>query len=281
MAVLVSILAIEIFVFYGRDSFVNIGQKIDLGWVESSTMASTIFVVSLPFLSMFISKKKWVFFIPLALDIVAIYQLRTVSGLICSILVIIPLVFLTFKNYVHFPYLVIGSFFVIGIALGVLLVLNDKFLKVMGESLRYFASFFKGEIYAHKLGIDLFLEEPWLGQSINSLCGIIRPDQGYISLLDNTIITTLVMGGSIGLISYIAFLVRLYSLPFTIKSEGRYFFLAFLACASIIGLIDNTFYNLFFLFILLLTCACYESSNAQPKVVVEQNFFNRYAKKRR
>lgn len=278
LAVLVTVLSAQIITYYLRIGYSHIGSTINLGWVQSSTMASTILVIVLPFLSMLIGKKKWIFFIPMALSLLALYQLRTVSGVICTVLIIIPLVFLTFKNFKYFPYYVIASFFVIGGVLSILLLVNDEFVNIMGNSLRYFASFFTGEIENHQLGIEYFLSAPILGTSINTLY---LGETGYISLLDNTIITTLVMGGSIGLIAYIIFDIRLYILTFQVRNHERFFFLTFLICGEIIGLIDNTFYNLFFLFILLLSTACFESSNASPKLVVEQKFFNNYVNKRR
>ena len=203
--ILVSVLAIQIFIYYGVKGVVGSSKDIELGWVQSTTMASTVLVISLPFCSMYINKKKWLAVIPMILSLVAIYVLRTESGLICSILILIPLIFLTFKGYVHYPYFVISSFFVLSALLTVMVLVNDEFIQRVGDSLRYFGDFFKGKHESHKYGIEIFLTNPWIGGSINSLN---VQDAGYIKLLDNTIITTLAMGGSIGLIAYVAFAIR-------------------------------------------------------------------------
>ena len=239
-------------------------------------MASSILVITLPFISFFFSKKKWWYLPILAILISAIYQLRTVSGILCTICIIIPLIFFTFKNYKYCPYYIIFSIFVFGIALSILFFVNDTFVDVMISSLRYLSTFLKGEIPAHQLGIELFLKQPVFGPSINALSNILGVDEGYIRLLDNTVVTTLVMGGSFGLAFYFFHLVNIFTLAFKKKNPYQLFFLIFLLAVELIVLVDNTIYNLFFNFIYLFIMAAYESSTRIPDVFIEQKFFSCY-----
>lgn len=276
LIILATLISLQVFIFYGRIGYENVGTTINIGWIQSSTMASSILVITLPFISFFFSKKKWWYLPILAILISAIYQLRTVSGILCTICIIIPLIFFTFKKYKYCPYYIIFSIFVFGIALSILFFVNDTFVDVMISSLRYLSTFLKGEIPAHQLGIELFLKQPVFGPSINALSNILGVDKGYIRLLDNTVVTTLVMGGSFGLAFYFFHLVNIFTLAFKKKNPYQLFFLIFLLAVELIGLVDNTIYNLFFNFIYLFIMAAYESSTRIPDVFIEQKFFSCY-----
>lgn len=281
MLMLCTVLSLEVITFYSKSGFSNTGSIINLGWVQSSTMASTIIVASFPFAAMNLREKKAIYLLPFLLGLISIYQLRTVSGLIATILVMIPLIFMIFRPYKYFPYYIVFTFLGFIGVLSTLALLNDAFLASMANSLRYFGRFFGGLIPTHQKGAELFVQSPFLGPSINAIAGsnILDSTEGYIRLLDNTIITTLVMGGVLGLIAYLVHLINVFILIFQRKTNYRYFFLLFIIISIIIGLVDNTFYNLFFMFILFLTIGSYEASSREPRVVIEQNFFKNYTNK--
>lgn len=280
VVILGTVLAIEIFCYLISTHFPLLkGEDIQLGWVQSSTMASTLLVIAIPFTCMFFKEKKIqniVYVIPLIAIVVSIFFLKTVSGLLATILIAIPLVFMVFKPYKYYPYLVISSLTIL-IGLSTLIfVLNDNYFNTLLNSLTYLRKFFDGAITEHQLGIEMFVQSPVLGPSINSLYDLFGSGKGYIRLLDNTVITTLVMGGSLGLICYFVHEINLYILVFQRKNPKRYFFLLFLLTGEIIGLIDNTLFNLMYMFILFLAVATYENSSRKPTITLTQNYFNYY-----
>lgn len=282
LAVFAGVLAVEIFCFLGRsDSQLVSGIK--LGWAQSSTMASTLLVCSLPFSCMMIKEPGWpgkLYLLPLALALAGIFLLKTVSGLLATILILIPLIFLVFRSYRYYPYLVIAALVGLIGSTALLFVFDENYFNLMLDSLAYLRSFFSGSIAEHRLGIEMFVQAPIVGPSINSLYDLFGSGKGYIRLLDNTVVTTLVMGGSLGLAAYAAHMVNLYALVFQRRNPNRYFFLLFLLISEVIGLIDNTLYNLMYMFIFFLTVASYENSSRRPQIVVRQKYFSNYANKR-
>ncbi|MFA6829401.1 MAG: hypothetical protein WCR67_01650 [Bacilli bacterium] len=269
---------VEIFIFSVRNGFEIAPHDFTLGWSYTSQTASTLLCLSLPFYGVLVYQKKFIWGIGELFVIAGIILLSTDSGLLCLLLGIIPLILLSFRSYGKFyPYFSLVSIATIGIVFCILLALNTTFNQRVITAIQSLALFNEPAEWRNLLfseAITDFKSNPYIGTSISSFSNI----NGTLTLSSNTILSTLVMGGSVGLGFYFLFEVIVYYRCLIKKTADKWFFLMFLLSIELIGLIDNTIYNLSILFFFLIVNACYQRSNREEDVIVHSSFYDNFRK---
>ena len=276
-SVLAIAIAAEILLYQVRHGFSIGDPTFNLGWAYTSQTASTILCLSLPFFGMLIARKRfaWVFWE--AFVLYGIITLSTDSGLIALLFSIVPLILLSFRTYGKaYPYLSLGILTVLGLALVLLMLFNEAFRERVGMALANLNLLEGGNPQRHELfdkGLESFMAFPSLGSSISVLS---QTESGTIVFCSNTIISTMAMGGIVGLIFFILYEVFLYVTVLRKKAKEKWLFLVLLLVVEVIGLIDNTLYNLFILLYILLAYSCYQISDRPDEVVVHESYYRDY-----
>ena len=268
----------EILLYQLRYGFRIGDPDINLGWAYTNQSASTILCLSLPFFSMLIARKKPLWGILELFVIYGIISLSADSGLIVLILASIPLVLLSFRPYGKaYPYIVITILALLGLFLLVLMLVEDSFRdRVINAlaSLNLVSDQNPERSGLFRKGIDAFLAFPAFGSSISVMSDMTK---GTVTFCSNTVITTMTMGGVVGLVFFALYEVRLYSSVLRKKNKEKWLFLLFLLVLELIGLMDNTIYNLFVLLFSLLAYSCYQISDRPDDFVVHDAFYRDYA----
>ena len=115
---------------------------------------------------------------------------------------------------------------------------------------------------------------PIIGRSIISLAN----DNGTVTLTKNTILSTMVLGGVFALIAFIVYEIKLYMLCLKKESQDKWLFFLMLLFVEIIGIIDNTIYNLYILIFILTVLSCYQMSNRQLDIIVHSDYYEKFDK---
>jgi hypothetical protein len=266
----------ELFIYYFRNGFEIAPVSFSLGWSYTSQTASTLLCLALPFYGILIYNKKIVWIIPEALTITSIILLSADSGLLCLIFMIIPLILLTFRSYGKFySYISLVSIVAIGITFAVLLAVNTRFNARVMTAIQSLSLFDESAVWRKTLfeeAIKNIKTNPYVGTSISSFTN----SDGTLTLASNTILTTMVLGGSIGLVFYVIFEIRLYYLCLRKQTPDRWLFFLFLLVIELIGLIDNTIYNMMILVFFLTANACYQMSNRPEDVLIHEEDYRTY-----
>lgn len=270
-------IAVEILLNQLRNGFAIGDPNFNLGWAYTSQTASTILCLSLPFFGMLVARKKFLWGIWAAFVVYGIIVLSADSGLIVLALSIIPIVFLSFRSYGKaYPYIVISILAILGLILVLLVVLNESFRErvIMALASLNLAGHRNPERLAlFEKGLDAFLTFPAFGASISYLT---NPETGTIVLCSNTVISTLAMGGIVGLAFWLVYEFRLYFTVLRKKAKEKWHFLLFLLILEVIGLMDNTIYNLFTLLFMFLAYSCYQITDRPDDFVVHDDFYEDY-----
>ena len=267
------VIILELLVYLIRNNFASL-ENVALGWSQSNGI-STILCFSIPFYAIIINNRKYWYYIFLLIPILfSIVILVVDSGILFLITLLIPLLLITYKSYGKiYPYisLFIVASFVISFA--VLLVFNEVFTNQIFDVFRNISFTPNSNIRIHfddyKM-IDLFTSNIVLGSSISS----IYIGEDFI-FANNTIVSTLVLGGIVGLVFYLIYELDLYIIWARKKADIKYIFLMFLLAVEVIGIIDNVIYN-FMNMLFILTCnACYHNSSRPDDVPIHNDFFVR------
>ncbi len=263
--------ALEVFFVLLKDSSFSLaGSNFSLGWSYTRETVSSFLTLSLPFFCNLIHEKKPFWLLPMAFVFVALLFLSTDSGLLSIILFVIPLVILTLKDYSKYsPFFIMFVLLLIGSVFGILFAVNMDFnqrIFTAVQRLNFFSDFSKN-FYSPYL--EKFLSNLPLGSSIISLVN----ENGTLSLANSSILSTAVMGGILGLASYLVFKFFLYWNFIQKQLEGKSFYLIFLLNIELIGLVDNTLYNLAILTIFLLATSAFLQSNKPDDVLIHDDYF--------
>ena len=272
-AFLAIFIGIEIFIYQTRNGFGFIGGDLNLGWSYNSKTASTLLCLSLPFFSLLLSKKQFLYIVGEIFTIYNIIILSTDSGLLCLILGLIPLILLTFKTYgKYYPYISLAAIVSIGVTFALLMAFNARFnsrVLTAIQSLNIFDSSIANRVELYDHSIQSFLDNPLIGTSISSLI----TNSGTVLFLSNTVLSTMVLGGSFGLIAYVLLEIKIYYCCFKKQTSDKYLFLLFLLLFELIGLVDNTLFNIVILLLFLTANSCYQMSNRPDDVLVHDEYF--------
>jgi len=262
------LIVLQVFLYLVKHGFGIVGEDFSLGWSYTVQTASTLLCFSLPFYALLVSQRKYWAFVPEILVYVAIIFLSADSGLLALILSTVPLILVSFRNYGKwYPYLTLTFLIVVGMTFSLLLAFNPLFNKRVVLAFQSLALSNEPAEWRKDLfdaAVRDFLSFPTLGPSLTSF----SRENGTLVLASNTVLSTMVMGGSFGLLAYAVYEFRLYQAVFRKKIPERKFFLLYLLILELIGLTDNTLYNLIVLFFVLVTNACYQCSNRPEDVKI-------------
>ena len=273
-AIFGTVVALEVIV----ELFSNFGlhfadDSFTLGWSYTRETVSTFLILSLPFFSILISDKKIYWIIPELLVLFGIIMLSTDSGLLAILFFSVPMVILTLKNFGKVaPYYTLAVILIIGLTFGLLMALNVNFNKRILTAIMRLNLFSEESIKHFSEPIQYFLDNPVVGSSISAFVN----EGGTISLSSNTIITTLQLGGSLGIVSYVAFEVIQYFTILKKEAKEKGIIFLFLLSVEVIGLISNTIYNIAILTFVLMTLSVYQQSNRPDEVSVHDSYFSNY-----
>lgn len=264
----------EVFVAILKESALGLASiNFTLGWSYTRETVSSILTLSLPFFSVLISKKKPIWLVPELFVLTAIFLLSTDSSLLSLLFFAIPNIILTLKDYSRsYPYYVMLCLLVIGSTFGILMGISETFSLRIAKAVSRLNFFSEDSLIYFKPAIDSFLKNPLLGQSISS---IVRAD-GTILLPNNTILSVLQLGGSIGFICFLAYEISLYVVISRKDTKQKWLFLLFCLNVELIGLIDNTIFNIAILLIALMTFSVYQQSNRLDEVQIHDDYFTHY-----
>ncbi len=253
-----------------ENSFELASPSFTLGWSYTRETVSTFLVLSLPFFSFLIHEKKPLWVIPAMLVVLSLIFLSTDSGLLCLIIFSIPLVFFTLKDYsVYSPYFIMFFLLLIGTVFGILMGVNPEFNSRIAKAALRINPFTDENKDIIKTFFDETIKNPVLGPSITSIVN----NDGTLSLKNNTILSTLTMGGFCGLALYVVYEINLYRSFAQKKMKGKSIFLLFLLMIELIGLIDNTIYNIALLLVILLSLSVFRQSNRPDEILIHDDFF--------
>lgn len=253
-----------------ENSFELASPSFTLGWSYTRETVSSFLVLSLPFFGLLIHEKKPIWAIPAILVILCLIFLSTDSGLLCLIAFIIPLIFFTLNGTSEYaPYFIMIFLLLLGIVFGLLMGINAEFNSRIAKAISRL-NFFSDENRNAILSVwNNLKKEPILGQSITSIVN----NDGTLVLANNTILSSLVLGGICGLAMYVVYEVNLYRSFIKKKMKGKSIFLIFLLMIEAIGLIDNTIYNIAILLVVLMALSVFRQSNRPDEVLIHDDFF--------
>ena len=264
--------------FFIKNNFTIADDLFTLGWSYTRETVSTLLCLSLPFYGMLIFNKKFLYIIGEIIVISAIIILSTDSGLVTLILGIIPLLILTFRSYKRLnSYIVLASIILIGVTFALLMVFEPKFnsrIMVAIQSLNLFHESDSTRQQLFDSAASSIKSNPIIGGSIISLAN----DNGTVTLTKNTILSTMVLGGVFALIAFIVYEIKLYMLCLKKESQDKWLFFLMLLFVEIIGIIDNTIYNLYILIFILTVLSCYQMSNRQLDIIVHSDYYEKFDK---
>lgn len=276
IALLSVLISVEIFYYYGTNPNDLFQDTFNVGWATTKSMVSTILTISLTSFAALIYHKRWESLLAIV-SFAGMLLLASPSGLLTLIIGFIPLVLISFRSYgKYYPYisLFLSSSFVIVFSL--LLGYLDDFRDLFIEALHSLSFSQSSNSFLYTYAIDGFKALPIFGPSAQGLVGsigeVLTPE-GMITPLRNTIMTTMYMGGSIGLVAFAISEISVYYTCFRRKSKDKWAFLLFLLTTDFVGLTDNTIFNLFFLVIYLLSIAAFENSSVYDRVKVNDSYY--------
>lgn len=272
-SILAVTVAVQIAVFMAQNGFVFGPSDFSLGWAYTAQTASTLLCLTLPFFSMLIARKM-IYWLPLELFVYfGIIALSVDSGLLVVIFSVVPSILLAFRTYGKaYPYISLTLLVCIGIVFVGLMIGVERFSDRVLLALE---------------SLDVFHPQEWRGVLFDkavadfgnhyvigpSISGFLHSSDGNIILSSNTVLSTMTMGGSLGLAAFVAYEIVLYVSTLQKRCEERWLFLVFLLTMELIGLIDNTIYNFMFLLFLLLAHSCYRISNRPDDVEVHEEYY--------
>lgn len=248
-----------------------------LGWSYDNNIANTILCLSLPFFAMAIARKRifWIFGMLYVFS--GIIVLSTASGFLCVLLGLIPLIFLSFKDYGRkYPYLVLISLVVAGGTIALLMGLsqtaNENIINAI-RSINLALDIPEGRKAAFESATTNIAKYPALGISAASLID----ESGAIVFSQNTVLSTMLLGGSIGLIAYVFMEIRLYYIVLVKKCPEKYLFLLMFLFLEILGLGSDTIYEIPVFLFYIVCVSVYIMSDRPQDVIIHEGNFDYYA----
>lgn len=273
LSVLISLEVYSYYIWNPNDIFEN---NFFLGWSNAKAMVGTILVITLPFYGVLIYRKRWES-VTCIFALISTFMLATKSGLLALVLGFIPLVLLSFRSFGRsYQYISLGLCCLFVGTFALLLGYAENFRQPFIESIQSLNLMASADAPLYSYGIDGFKSNPILGPSAQGLVGNvggIETSQGMIMPLRDTVITTLYMGGILGLVSLGICKIAVYYSAIKRKSKDKWLFLFFLLITDFIGITDNTLFNLFFLTIYLLALAAFENASLYDKVKVKDRYY--------
>jgi hypothetical protein len=246
-----------------------------LGWSYTRETVSTFLTLSLPFFALLIHERKPFWSLPLLFVLFATILLSTDSGLVCLILFSIPLVILTLTDYSkHSSYLNVLVLLILGITFGLLMGLNTDFSQRIVKAIMRLDIFSDSSMQSWLPYMKSYISQPIFGPSITYLSN----EGGTISLCNNTILSTFILGGSFGIAIYLFYEITIYKTFLEKKMQGKSMFLIFLFMIEVAGFIDNTIYNIAILSIFLTAFSVFRQTNRPDEILIHQDFFLNHAK---
>lgn len=276
MSILISI---EVFSYYIMNPDKLYQEGAEFGWAGSKPMVSTLLVSSLPFYGILIyrSRKNIVYLFMMFFPIIANILLGTESGLLAMVLSFLPIILLSFRSYGRsYPYIsLILSLVFVGL-LGFYIGFSASFQKLFVASIKSLNLMDSDSSSIYQYVLAGFEKSLILGPSAQGLVSIFSVGPGQLFIPRNTVLTTAYMGGIVGLVAYVPAWLMSYWVCLNRKSPDRWLLLVFLLMTDLIGITDNTIYNLYFLMFFLAIMASYQSSNIYTKANVTDKYFNEY-----
>lgn len=270
------LISIEVFTYYIINPNNLFTEVFTLGWANAKSMVTTILSISMPFFGVLIYRKKFRSLLVI-FPLTSLLLLATKSGLFALVIGFIPIVLLAFRSYGKaYQYISLGLSAAFASALALLLAYNPSFREPFVDSVQSLNLMNSSDSNLYKYGWEGFKSSLILGPSAQGLSGTIAgvyTAEGMITPLKNTFITTLYMGGIIGLVFWLASEVAAYASCFLRKTDDKWLFLCFLLMTDIIGITDNTIYNLFFLAIYLLALSAFENSYLYDPIKVKDKYY--------
>ena len=273
IALLAIIITLESFTtILSTQGFGYAGPDFALGWAKNLGTPSTFLVCSLPFFSILINKKQYLYILGELFVIFGIFILSSYSAILCLTISIFPMIFLTFRNEgKRYPYFILVSILITAAVLSSIIsydpVFNKNFINAI-RSLNLHSSYPDGRLSIYQEGFAQFINSPLFGVSIAG-----RVNEGVAILAKNTVLSSMVLGGSLGLIAYVGFLINLYVVIFKKKCKEQLLFFLFVIMVQIIGIVDNSFFELPVLLLFLTALSTYQMSNRPQDAVVYQESF--------
>ena len=271
VVILSYVIGLEILVYSIKNNFYSI-ENISLGWGDSP-LVSLILCFTIPFYSIIISNRKNWYYVFLLIPILSlIVLLVSNTGILFLMFLLIPLLLITFKPYGKiYPYISLFSVASFTIAFSLLLVFNDVFTSHIFDVFRNLFFLEGTEIQNHinTYSVLRHISDNYvIGTSISSMYF-----NNEIVFANNTILSTLVLGGFIGLGAYVIYEIFLYFIWFKKKSDHKFIFLIFLLTVEITGILSNSFYNLLSVLFILVSNACYQNSSRPDDVPIHNDFY--------
>lgn len=278
IAFLSFLISLEVFSFYVQNPSLLFGETFDIGWSNAKSMLTTILTISLPFFGVLIYRKRWESLLAFPM-LVASFLLATKSGLLALVVGFIPLSVLAFRSYGKaYQYISLGVCCIFATTFALLLAYAENFRLPFVEAVQSMNLMQSDNAPFYRFGIDGFARSPTLGPSAQGLLENFGPAptlEGTITPLRNTLVTTLYMGGAIGLLLWLSCEATSYTSAFLRKSPDKWFFLFFLLMTDLIGITDNTIYNLYFLGIYLLALSSFENASLYDRVKVKDAYYEK------
>lgn len=272
------VISLEILTFCIKNGFTFGPKNFNLGWAYTIQSASSLLCMTLPFYGILIYFKKWQWIIPELLVIASIFILSTDSALLCLLFAFIPLILLSFRSYGKlYSYISLAMIIAIGTTTVLFILFNQRFSDRLLQALSSLNLLHEegSRKTLFQEAVDSFLTNPYVGTSISSFSN----GNNTLTFASNTILSVMVAGGSLSLICYLLYEVKLYVITFRKKTHNKWIYLVFLLLFEMIGLIDNTMFNLGILELFLISQATYEMSNRPEDVIVHNEFYRNYKKK--
>lgn len=273
VALLALIIALESFTaIFSKHGFQYAGPDFSLGWANSISTPSTLLLCSLPFFSILINKKQYFYIIGELIVISGILLLSSYSAILCLTIIIFPMIFLTFRNEgKRYPYFILLSIVFTTAVLSCIIsydpIFNEHFIDAI-RSINLCSSYPEGRKEIYLSAISEFIQSPVFGISIAG-----RFAEGVATFAQNTVLSTMVLGGSLGLIAYLSYIINLYVIILSKQSKEKLLFLLFVLIIQIIGLVDNSFYKLPVFLLLVISVSTYQMSNRPQDAVIYQSSY--------
>ena len=265
------VIGLEILVYLIKNDFYGF-EELNLGWGDND-LVSLILCYTVPFCAITLSdRKKWYYIFLLVPILITIVLLSSTTGSIFLLTLLIPLFLITYKSYGKiYPYISLFAVASFTLSFSLLLVFSDVFSSRVFDAFRNFIFLDGSDIVKHitKYSILTSVSDNFIiGSSISSLYF-----NNKLIFANNTILTTLVLGGVIGLVFYFIYEIYLYFVWFKKKSNFKYIFLIFLLTIELTGIISDSFYNLLSILFIFTSNACYQMSSRPDDVPIHNEFY--------
>lgn len=272
------VITLEIFTFYFKNGFSISPETFTLGWSYTLQSASSLLCMTIPFYGILIYLKKWPWIIGEIFVLASVFILSTDSSLLSLLFAFIPLILLSFRSYGKlYSYISMITIISIGTTIVLMLVFNKQFSNRLLEALKSLNLFHEEGMRKTMFenAISSFFSNPYVGTSITTFSN----GNNTFVFASNTILTIMVNSGSFGLFFYFLYELKLYVTAIRKDTPNKWIYLVFLLLFEMIGLIDNTFFNLGIFELFLISQAAYEMSNKKDDVIIHDSYYKNYRKR--